>query len=138
MVFPVASGAVVEPPSDVSRSRQTRRRQVWKDSDAGGAGGDTSHEQSSNSETGDEERKTPHASEASRPINEADPDYWTVSGDMLTRHHVRERTQLYQPSELDGCPIPLKYIDVTRETRTSLDVAEEAQIRDIWDPKVTD
>ena len=138
VVFPVARGEVVEPPSDVRRSRQSRRRPIWPDDDAGGAEGEPHNERSSSSDAGPRDRTKPHASEADPPADPADPDYWTIQGDMLIRHHVRERTQLYQPSELDGCPIPLKYLDVMREIKTNSDVADEALIRDIWDPKVTD
>ena len=40
------------------------------------------------------------------------------------RHHVGPRVKLYVPRE-ESSPIPLKYIDVTRTTYTSLDVLME-------------
>ena len=39
-------------------------------------------------------------------------------------HHVEPRVKLYVPREA-SFPIPLKYIDVTRATNTSLDVMLE-------------
>ena len=39
--------------------------------------------------------------------------------------------KLYVPRE-ESCPIPLKYIDVTRATHTSLDVMLEKNIDDYW------
>ena len=45
------------------------------------------------------------------------------------RHHVEPRVKLYMPKE-ESYPIPMKYIDVTRTTHTSLDVLLEKQIED--------
>ena len=45
----------------------------------------------------------------------------SISGDFLYRHHVVPRVKLYMPRE-ESFPIPLKYIDVTRTTHTTLDV----------------
>ena len=39
--------------------------------------------------------------------------------------------KLYMPEE-ESFPIPMKYIDVTRTTHTSLDVLLEKQIDDYW------
>ena len=38
----------------------------------------------------------------------------------------------------DAPPIPLKHIDVTRATKTSLDTADEVEIADIWDGSEND
>ena len=40
------------------------------------------------------------------------------------RHHLEPRVKLYVPREA-SFPVPLKYIDVTRTTSTSLDVMLE-------------
>ena len=48
-------------------------------------------------------------------------DFWSVSGNFIYRHHVEPRVKLDVPRE-ESFPIPLKYIDVTRTTDTSLDV----------------
>ena len=46
------------------------------------------------------------------------------------RHHVGPRVKLYVPREESS--LPLKYIDVTRTTCTSLDVLMEKHIEDYW------
>ena len=51
-------------------------------------------------------------------------DFWSITGDFIYRHHVEPRVKLYVPRE-ESFPIPLKYIDVTRNTHTSLDVLLE-------------
>ena len=52
----------------------------------------------------------------------------TTSGLFLEifnyRRHVEPRVKLYMP-RAESCPIPLKYIDVTRITNTNLDVLLE-------------
>ena len=55
---------------------------------------------------------------------EAGNDFWTMSGDFIYRHQVEPRVKLYVPREASFL-IPLKCIDVTRATHTSLDVMME-------------
>ena len=55
---------------------------------------------------------------------EAKNDVWTITGEFIHRHHVEPRVKLYEES----FPIPLKYIDVTRTTYTSLDVMLEKTV----------
>ena len=62
---------------------------------------------------------------------EAKNDIWSTTGDFVSRHHVEPRVKLYMPKE-ESFPIPLKYIDVTRNTHTSLDVSLEKQVDDYW------
>ena len=54
-----------------------------------------------------------------------------LTGECIHRHHVVPRVKLYVPRE-ESFPAPLKYIDVTRTTYTSLDVMLEKQIEDYW------
>ena len=64
-------------------------------------------------------------------------DTWTITADVLIRHHITPRIKLFVPTEAN-CPLPLKYIDVLRKTTTDIDEAAEAQIDDFWydsDPK---
>ena len=63
---------------------------------------------------------------------EAINDFWSMSGSFIYRHHVQPRVKLYSPRE-ESFPIPLKYIDVSRTTRTNLDVMQESRIDDYWD-----
>ena len=62
---------------------------------------------------------------------EAMNDFWSMSGSFIYRHHVEPRVKLYSPRE-ESFPIPLKYIDVTRTTHTTLDVKQERRIDDYW------
>ena len=62
---------------------------------------------------------------------EAIRDFWSMSGNFRDRHHVEPRVKLYSPRE-ESFPIPLKYIDVSRTTRTNLDVMLERRIDDNW------
>ena len=62
---------------------------------------------------------------------EATNDFWSMSGNFRYRHHVEPRVKLYSPRE-ESFPIPLKYIDVSRTTRTNLDVVQERRIDDCW------
>ena len=48
-------------------------------------------------------------------------DFWSISANFIYRHHVEPRVKLYVPNEA-SFPIPLKYIDITSATNTSLDV----------------
>ena len=47
-----------------------------------------------------------------------------LTGEFINRHHVEPRVKLYMPKE-ESFLLPLKYIDVTRNTQTSLDVLSE-------------
>ena len=77
---------------------------------------------------GDREEFRPEESEDDE---EAREDLWSVQGDIIYRHHVEPRVQLYVPRE-ESFPIPLKYIDVIGSTHTDLDVAQEKRIDDYW------
>ena len=50
---------------------------------------------------------------------EAKSDFRTITREFIYRHHVEPRVKLYVPKE-ESFLIPLKYIDVTRTTHTSL------------------
>ena len=69
--------------------------------------------------------------DSTRGDEEAWSDFWTITGEFIYRHHVEPRAKLYIPKE-ESFPIPLKYIDVTRTTHTSLDVLLEKHIEDHW------
>ena len=69
--------------------------------------------------------------DSTRDDEEAKSDFWTITGEFIYRHHVVPRVKLYVPSE-ETFPIPMKCIDVTRTTYTSLDVMLEQQIEDDW------
>ena len=58
-------------------------------------------------------------------------DFESISGNYTYRHHVEPRVKLYVPRQ-ESFPIPLRYIDVTRATSTTLDVMLESRIDDYW------
>ena len=58
-------------------------------------------------------------------------DVWSITRDFFCRHHVEHRVKLYVPRE-ESFPIPMKCIDVTRNTHTTLDVLLEKHIDDNW------
>ena len=58
-------------------------------------------------------------------------DFWSISGIFIYRHHVEPRVKLYVPRE-ESFPVPLKEIDVSRTTDTSLDVMLEKNIDHYW------
>ena len=62
---------------------------------------------------------------------EARDDFWSIPGDFICRHHVEPRVKPYRPREVSFL-IPLKYVDVTRVTHTTLDVLQESHIDDDW------
>ena len=51
----------------------------------------------------------------------ASNDFWSIERDLIYRHHVEPRVHPPVPKE-ESFPIPLKYIDVTGNTHTNLDV----------------
>ena len=54
-----------------------------------------------------------------------------MSGNLIYRHHVEPRVKLYVPRE-ETFPIPLRYIDVSRATCTTLDLVLERRMDDCW------
>ena len=54
-----------------------------------------------------------------------------TSGLTEESHHVEPRVKLYVPRE-ESFPIPMKYIDVTWTTYTSVDVLLEKNVEDYW------
>ena len=60
---------------------------------------------------------------------EARNDFWSISGNLIYRHHVEPRVELYVPRE-ESFPIPLN--DVTRTTDACLDMLLEKNVKDHW------
>ena len=80
---------------------------------------------------GDSEGSLPQPQDSFPDAGEGINDFWSMSGNLIYRHHVEPRVKLYSPRE-ESFPIPLKYIDVSRTTRTNLDVKQERRIDDYW------
>ena len=83
---------------------------------------------------GESEDSLPPPHDSCPDAGEAINDYWSLSGNLLFRHHVEPRVKLYSRRE-ESFPIPLKYIDVSRTTHTNLDVKQEKRIDDYWNGK---
>ena len=69
---------------------------------------------------GESEGSLPQPQDSLPDAGEAINDFWSMSGSFIYRHHVEPRVKLYSPRE-ESFPIPLKYIDVSSNTRTNLD-----------------
>ena len=80
---------------------------------------------------GESEGSLPQPQDSFPDAGEAIHDFWSLSGNFIYRHHVEPRVKLHSPRE-EAFPIPLKYIDVSRTTRTNLDVKQEKRIDDYW------
>ena len=74
---------------------------------------------------------TPLQDDSTQDDADATNGFWSITGDFIYRHHVEPRVRLYMPKE-ESFLIPLKYIDVTRTTCTSLDVLLEKDTDDCW------
>ena len=74
---------------------------------------------------GESEGSLPPPQDSLPDAGEAINDFWSMSGNFMYRHHVEPRVKLYSPKE-ESFPIPLKYTDVSRTTRTNLDVKQAA------------
>ena len=73
---------------------------------------------------GESEGSLPPPHDSFPDAGEAINDFWSMSGNFICRHHVEPRFKLYSPRK-ESFPIPLKYIDVSRTTHTTLDVKQE-------------
>ena len=80
---------------------------------------------------GESEGSLPPLQDSFPDAGEAINDLWSMSGNFKNRHHVEPRVKLYSPRE-ESFLIPVKYIDVSRTTRTNLDVMQERLIDDNW------
>ena len=112
-IFPIADGTVKLSGGDqVLRNSTLIRARPDRGEEQGNLQGET-HGSSS----------TP-LQDSSLYDGEAGNDFWSISGNFIYRHHVEPKVKLYVPREA-SFPIPLKHIDVTRATNTSLDVLLE-------------
>ena len=80
---------------------------------------------------GESEGSLPPPHDSFPDAGEAINDFWSMSGNFIYRHHVEPRVKLDLSRE-ESFPIPLKYIEVSRTTRTNLDVKQERRIDDYW------
>ena len=147
-----ADGRITQPPSPfcVGRTRNRRSRCItWSDEIIDDALGDNDADDGRDAELQDNEEVAQEPVEPDDlqddvaplggridadkvPEDESYRDYWTLNSDLLIIHHLKPRWKLFDPSNEYILPIPLEYIDVTRNTVTDLDDASEARIKDAW------
>ena len=82
-------------------------------------------------EANHDEEAEPAGRDPRQPAHPIEPDFWTLSAHVLVRHHRTPRTKLYTPTDAE-CPIPLRYVDVMRQTSTDLDDWRERLVQDHW------
>ena len=118
-IFPIADGRIkpLGGDQDLRTSTLIRQRSVQEESHV--------------DFLGESEGSLPPPQDSLPDAGEAMNDFWSMSGNFIYRHHVEPRLKLYSPRE-ESFPIPLKYIDVSRSTRTNLDVMPERRIDDYW------
>ena len=118
-IFPIADGRIKTLGGDqeLRTSTLVRHRPI--------------HRESNIDFLGESEWSLPQPHDLFPDAGEATNDFWSMSGSFIYRHHVEPRIKLYSPRE-ESFPIPLKYIDVSRTTRTNLDVKQEKRIDDYW------
>ena len=118
LFFPVADGRIKLPggDQDLRTSTLTRQRPIRGECHV--------------DFLGESERSLPPPHDSFLDAGEAINDFWSMSGNFIFRHHVEPRVKLYSPRE-ESFPIPLKYIDVSRTTRTNLDVKQKRRIMTI-------
>ena len=119
-IFPVADGTV----KTSGRDRRLRPSTLVKDHPERGEDQEVFQGKSDGLSS-----PNPLQDDSTRDDAEAKNDFWSITGDFIYRHHVEPRVKLYMAEE-ESFPIPLKYIDVTRTTHTSLDVLLEKQVED--------
>ena len=73
---------------------------------------------------GESEGSLPPPQDSLPDAGEAINDFWSVSGKFIYRHHVEPRVKLY------CSPREESFFDVSRTTRTNLDVKQERRIDD--------
>ena len=116
--FPIAEGNLKQPGGQpIEVVRRTRRAPTQDE------------EEEIRVKTEKEEKK---AAEEEADAKEYEPDFWTVTADLLIRHHNVPRSKLFMPDEVSDCPVPTKYLDVMRTTNTNLDTWAEKAVEDLW------
>ena len=117
--FPVKSKMISQP-------EDRQEDSSWFDDDDASEGGPDGPPQTN--EDGD----FGECSVDTEPQPPPEPDFWSMRGEFLVRHHISPRTNLYSP-DINDCPFPVRWLDVHRVTDTDLDDAAEKHIEDWWD-----
>ena len=131
--FPLAQGDLRQPGAQPrTRRSRSRGKPLQEDSSEESEGSQKEEESDTGTSTENSEGESKQDGDDSDTVPETgEPDTWTLTPDVLIRHHVNPRTKLYVPEDRD-CPVPVKYLDITRRTETDLDSAAEKSIQDYW------
>ena len=124
IIFPIVDGTVKLCGGDQALRTSTF---IWDRPDRGEEQGNLRGESEGSSAT--------PVRESSLYDGETKNALWSTSGNFIYRHHGEHRVKLYVPREA-SFPFPLKYIDVTRATSTSLDVMLKKKIDDYWSVEI--
>ena len=110
-VFPLADHELSQPGLKASEmSRRAIKRQRWQD--------EKEKEEEEHRKKLEKEQQIELAQKEEQDLQMKEDDFWLVNSEFINRVHKRSRRTLYVPTEED-CPVPLKYIDVMRFTKTS-------------------
>ena len=124
--FPIAEGDLRQPGDRTKHNRKKPSRNLKEDED---------EEEEALDEKGDSEDRSAEGirEPIARGDSQREKDFWSLSSDVLVRHHIEPRTRLFTPNDPTvKPPIPLKYINVTRVAQTDLSDKSEAEINDAW------
>jgi len=120
--FPLVDGELSQPGLP-TRQRQRRKTRKEKKKE---------RKEAEAEELAEKQEQEPQAEVAPQPDTPtAEADFWTCTSDYLIRHHRTPRTKFYMPTQ-EELPIPMKYIDVQRQTETNSEHPKERTIYDYW------
>ena len=68
--------------------------------------------------------------QADQDAKEAQLDFWSITDKYIYRNHVAPQQKFHVPK--GDFPIPLRYIDVDKQTDTCVDVVREKSNDDYW------
>ena len=125
--FPLAEGVLCQPePMDHTWLRGPRKRVRPRVTETDDVTEEPEPKEENDEDSAGPSGEVPNAGgEAPResPDSATVWDYWTMTDDLLTRHHKLPRSSLFVPSrdpalhDKDKCPIPIEYLDVMRSTK---------------------
>ena len=83
---------------------------------------------------GDDAAKTEEAEGGESEEGCPTKDYWVFDPcrNVLQRHHVHWRRSLFNPMQVQGCPVPLRAIKSQRQTTYKTNTGEVEEVKDEW------
>lgn len=118
--FPLDTGTLSQPTTDAKTLRERKQKLLEKQQ----------RQQQLEKEQQDKAKREEQLTEQQKQKDVLE-DYWTINDCCLIRHHVTPRKHFFVPNP-NNCPLPLKYLDITRRTETNLDLKAEQNIYDFW------